>query len=234
MLSRRMAWPLRTAAACLAVAIGAGHVEAASLKDPLPPARAAKAPLPWYGFYAGAHIGYAWTDTDFQTPAICFEDHDPSGPLLGMQIGMNFQRGAGVFGIEADYSRLDVDDRGSIADGSHAMAVSTSFDDLMSLRARIGVASGPVHTYVTGGFAWMTSRVGISVTDAGITSQMSKKSTDSGLAFGAGLEWRTSQKVSFRTEVLHYLFDKSYEVGGTKVETDPSMTVLRLGLNLHF
>lgn len=231
---RRMAWPLRTAAACLGLALTIGAAAAASLKDPTAPAPVTKAPLPWYGFYAGAHLGYSWTDTDFKAPAFCFEDHDPSGPLLGLQVGMNFQRGVGVFGIEADYSRLDVDGRGSMVDGPHAMSVSTSFDDLMSLRARIGVASGPVHAYVTGGFAWMTSRTGISVTDNGATSHVSKKSTDSGLAFGAGLDWRTSEKVSFRTEVLHYLFDKSYNVGSTKVETDPSMTVLRLGLNFHF
>ena len=55
----------------------------------------------WTGFYVGAHLGYGWTDVDWQDVSNSLSG---SGALAGGQIGYNWQKGALVFGLEADAS----------------------------------------------------------------------------------------------------------------------------------
>ena len=60
----------------------------------------------WTGLYIGAHVGYGWSDLDWQfdaTPGIS-TGHTGGGGLLGGQIGYNVQVRQFVFGVEADMS----------------------------------------------------------------------------------------------------------------------------------
>ena len=81
-----------------------------------------KAPPPapvsydWTGFYIGAHVGGAWTDTNWfyacsatnlliASPCNLEQGgHSASSWLAGGQVGFNYQVGRFVWGIEADFS----------------------------------------------------------------------------------------------------------------------------------
>ena len=65
----------------------------------------------WTGLYIGAHVGYGWSDADWQfdaTPGIS-TNHSGSGALAGGQIGYNLQVRQFVFGAEADLSSAWLD-----------------------------------------------------------------------------------------------------------------------------
>src|SRR5262245_64217680 len=103
-----------TRAACLAAVLAGALAQSAIAADlGGPPRRSIKdEPVPfaprfsWTGLYVGAHVGYGWSDLDWQfalTPGIS-TGHTGSGGLLGAQIGYNIHVSQFVFGIEADAS----------------------------------------------------------------------------------------------------------------------------------
>src|SRR5262249_50522535 len=78
------------------------------------PAPVVKAPAPyqrvynWTGFYVGVNVGGGWANTtaDFSVGGLgSFASVDNSlfGAIGGGQAGVNWQSGAAVFGIEADF-----------------------------------------------------------------------------------------------------------------------------------
>ena len=62
----------------------------------------------WSGIYVGTHLGYGWSDVDWENVSSSLGG---SGWLAGGQIGYNWQRGALVFGVEADASATWADGR---------------------------------------------------------------------------------------------------------------------------
>ena len=75
---------------------------AASAKSPM---YRYQAPFSWTGFYVGTHLGYGWSDVDWQETGPAFNgSHDGSGVLAGGQIGYNWQAGRFVYGVEGDIS----------------------------------------------------------------------------------------------------------------------------------
>jgi outer membrane immunogenic protein len=96
---------------------------------PLPPPPA----FSWTGFYIGAHLGAGWARSRWQDldPFCTFGDircldtgdtlgaHTPIGVLAGGQVGANWQIGAVVLGLEAQFSWADLK-------GEHQ---HTNFDD---------------------------------------------------------------------------------------------------------
>ena len=106
---------------------------------------AAPSVFSWTGFYIGTHLGYGWSDVDWQAVS---NSLGGSGALAGGQIGYNWQKGAVVFGLEADASSSWVD--GSTSGFGHSVDWATS------MRGRLGVAFNDNRTmlYGTGGVAW--------------------------------------------------------------------------------
>ena len=84
--------------ACLRMSlVGAALMSTAVVANaadvPRPPARSPIATIyDWTGFYVGGHVGGGWVD------------NGDGGFLGGGQVGLNFQRGPWVYGIEADVS----------------------------------------------------------------------------------------------------------------------------------
>jgi outer membrane immunogenic protein len=92
---------------------------------------AVKAPPPpvvppvynWTGFYIGAHVGGAWTDTNWFYPCsatnlliaspcnLAQGGHSASSWLAGGQVGFNYQVGRFVWGVEADFSATRMEGR---------------------------------------------------------------------------------------------------------------------------
>ena len=185
------------------------------------PYYAAPSVFSWTGFYIGAHLGFGWSDVDWQAVS---NSLGGSGALAGGQIGYNWQKGAIVFGLEADASSSWVD--GSTSGFGH------SVDWVMSTRGRLGVAFNDNRTmlYGTGGVAWADIDY-----NSGVGSY---SKTHFGWVIGGGIEHMLSQNLSARVEYLYYDFNDATAPAGTldaaSTKLDPTMQTVRFGINLKF
>ena len=209
------------------------------------------APYNWSGFYAGANAGYGWdpASASFNPGAFATTILEPltggtyvvtgsSGPvnlsvnpqgvLGGIQTGYNWQSGATVYGIEADFDGSAI--RGStaapffvngtiggdLADFTGNVGLTQKVDYFGTVRGRLGWATNNVLLYGTGGFAW--GHVTTTFNTSNITEAMagqftpaqlaalqvsaSSSSLRAGFAVGAGVEWALLRNWSIRGEYL--------------------------------
>jgi outer membrane immunogenic protein len=191
---------------------------------PPPPVAYEEAPFTWSGLYVGAHLGYGWSNVDWQEVPAFNGNHDGSGGLAGAQIGYNWQAGRFVYGIEADITN-------SWVEGSKAGCCDHSIDWMYSVRGRLGLTSYDNRTlfYVTGGGAWA---------DFDYASIGGHSASQFGWVIGGGIERALTQNMTARVEYLYYNFDTESTAGplvpGSAVNLDPSMHTVRFGLNYKF
>lgn len=166
---------------------------AADMGRPVYKAAPATAVYNWTSFYAGANIGYGWSDDSsglapaspgtgggnsilaaMQAGVIPTGLHSNSkGVVGGLQAGYNFQVDRFVYGVEADFSGSSVSGTGSFAAAANApfMGFNTSqhrqLDWFGTLRARAGVAiADPLLLYATGGLAYGKVQASTSVLES--------------------------------------------------------------------
>jgi outer membrane immunogenic protein len=120
----------------------------------------------WSGFYAGANAGFGFgrdLTTAFAPGPGEATRIGSTGALGGGQIGYNWQvRNLGlgnlIFGFETDIQGADLESNRTcglaICGVGFGVQYSQRLDWFGTARARIGVATGPVLSYVTGGFAY--------------------------------------------------------------------------------
>jgi outer membrane immunogenic protein len=132
-----------------------------------------------------------------------------SGWLGGVQLGHNWQQGALVYGLETDFSWIDLDtqiNKGFSGVGSLPANVprpsahtAANIDWYGTLRGRLGWTSGPVLFYGTGGLAYgrvelnSTFDIGQFLPAAPLVSQSSK--VKAGWVLGAGVDYLWSPNV---------------------------------------
>ena len=133
----------------------------------------AKAPMAaafdWSGFYLGVNAGggVGRSPTEIFSPGrYPLNDSTylaPTGAVGGAQIGYNWQTrvplfGAIVFGIEADIQGSNQSGAACIENCYASGFFTHSPDEKLkwfgTMRGRVGVATGPVLSYVTGGYAY--------------------------------------------------------------------------------
>ena len=159
---------------------------------------------PYIGASLGALTGAGTIDLSFIDP------NDRRGspsrievPILGasgtVSGGYNFQLNSFVYGIEADGTLL-------YAKGSASGATYTANEQLaglLSLRGRLGVASGPLLVYATAGVAG--GYAGFDVTTAGLSNSgttASRAGIVYGPTAGVGGEYAVNDKVGLTAEGL--------------------------------
>lgn len=215
--------------AAVAADLGGGPPVYRSIKD-APYVR----PFTWSGLYVGAHIGYGWTDTDWDFGAGGAFSDSGRGGLAGGQIGYNWQVGRIVFGVEGDISSSWMD--GTTGCPAGAFTCDHSVNWMASARGRLGVAVNDNRTllYGTAGAAWADVDLTSNAVPGGGFSK-----TASGWVAGAGIEHMLTEKLSARIEYLYYGFDSIDAPAGTldpglPAKLDLSSQVVRFGLNLKF
>lgn len=196
----------------------------------------------WSGFYAGAHVGGAWSGSDVQefngAGAASLDEFgttDGSGVIAGGQLGYNWQRGSFVFGVEADLGYLD-----------RATSVTNQFDEgaytkystkggfYGDLTGRLGVSFDRALVYAKGGAAFLNREYKVDYN--GVDSYTSSD-TDWGWTIGGGVEYQLSPSWSLKAEYQHFDFgDKTVGTGDgyTADFTANTSDAVTAGVNYHF
>lgn len=169
---------------CVAFLAVAGSAAADPWSDPSKPGN-------WSGLYIGAHGGYGLSDLDYTLtiPGLP-TDHmsqDAGGGIYGGHLGVQHQYGRLVAGLEVSYSELDLSDTApsqAIANRSRTVDINSLF----TATARLGLATDHTLLYVKGGYAAADLDTSVFITGSPVKSTVS--GWDSGLIFGAGIEFK--------------------------------------------
>lgn len=203
--------PHLTAAAFALVAAtsAAAAADIPGMARPYAAPAAAYSAYNWMGFYAGLNLGY-------ERGSITNNPTDPSGGLIGLQAGYNWQNGQFVFGGETDLQLTNADD----------VLAPWKFSNpwFGTLRARLGYALNNILFYGTGGLAYG----GLKLESAGL----SQTKTHYGWTAGVGAEVGLMPAWTARVEYLYIdLVDRDYFIG---TSNGLESHVLRLGINYRF
>jgi outer membrane immunogenic protein len=220
------------------------------------PARAPylKAPVAmiydWSGFYigvnAGVGMGRDYTRLDIPGgPSAEASYLNPQGGLGGGQIGYNWHStdstllgGRIVFGVEADIQGTGLSDDHTCLLGclpAQATQFNQKFDWFGTVRGRVGLATGPVLSYITGGWAYGSVKTTLTETIGG-TSVFSSDQNRSGWAWGSGVEASLGGNWTGKIEHLYLnLGDRqdTFALNGQPqtLSTDIREHIFRVGLN---
>lgn len=158
--------------------------------------------------------------------------NDADGVLAGLHLGYNFQLANFLLGVEGDYDFTEIEGNGrgeitakagslytgqTLDETPAYLTAKSSFDNLASIRGRLGYTVGSLLVYGTGGVAWtdfkgsITSPEGyanpVDPTQENESATISFKDSMTGWVAGGGLEYLITKNVSLRAEWLHYEFD---------------------------
>jgi outer membrane immunogenic protein len=197
----------------------------------------------WSGFYIGGHVGGVWGNkdwTDVTIPAAPFNlgSHDMNGFLAGGQVGINFQTGNWVFGIEGQASWTN-------ADGDHACTVfrtcRTEANWLGTVSGRLGWAFDRALIYAKGGLAIIDEEYFVNALPGGVLLASTGGDTRFGWMVGGGVEWAIVDNWSVKIEYNFMDFrEDSFNFttpGGVAfgvAQIDQQMHVVKAGLNYRF
>jgi high affinity Mn2+ porin len=208
----------------------------------------------WTGFYAGAHLGYAWGSSDWAASP---------GPIGLLDLFQSFDafKGTGSYfeGIQAGYNNMlpnrfvlggEVDASfpsyqnaagisiGGLSKLSSPLGAESYGETVRSsgtVRVRFGYAPGNWLFYATGGLAWSYDQLALTQL-ASVTSDMPFL-WRLGWAAGAGVEFPVMPHWTARLEYLYTEYGSSsvlFANAGQRFASDWSQQELRAGLNYQF
>jgi outer membrane immunogenic protein len=203
----------------------------------------------WTGFYIGvnAGVGIGRDYTRLAIPAgLSFEASylNPQGGVGGGQIGYNWQvpnslLGALVFGVEADIQGTGMRDNFSCLIGclpAQNLNFNQRLDWFGTVRGRVGIATGPVLTYVTAGWAYGSVKTTLTET-VGTTGTFTSSQNRGGWTWGSGVEASLGGNWTGKIEYLWIDLGDRLDTGialngfGQAMSTDIREQIFRVGLN---
>jgi outer membrane immunogenic protein len=178
----------------------------------------------WTGCYVGVDAGYMW-GTSKQTYGgtragvpdaflpVGFDvtgNYDVNGPMIGGEVGCNYQTANWVFGIEVDGAAVDATGTafpvsGAIAAGANPLRRFTTTERwLATARGRVGYAYDKWLWYLTGGAAWAGLEVNndaclVAVNGCRIPDKVNRV----GWIVGVGSEYALTTNLSVKLDVLY-------------------------------
>jgi outer membrane immunogenic protein len=244
MAMTRSSWGLLLTGAPLALALGAAPALSADLPVKAQPIVKAPvlAPYSWTGWYIGANAGYGVGEGYGTYAGPAFETFNamPAGGFGGGQLGYNYQFPSGflgsfVIGAETDIQGAGMSDKRTCLLGcipaSFAM-IDSRLNWFGTTRARVGLATGPVLSYVTGGVAYGDIETGITTPAGSVTASTTK----TGWTWGAGIEAALGGNWTAKAEYLYLDFGSasaaSLATGSLNVKNQEQL--FRGGLNYRF
>ena len=228
------------------VGLGSAPTFAADLAArPYTKAPALAAVYDWTGFYIGVNAGVGlgrdrlqqdWLNTG--SPYSIYTS--PQGGFGGAQIGYNWQTGSVfgpiVFGVEADIQGAGLsDDRTNLSVAGTTTTYGQKLDWFGTARGRIGIANGPVLSYVTAGYAFGNVKTNAAESAAGANATFSTDRTQSGWVVGSGVEAALGGNWTGKIEYLYLNLGNKTDVStlffATPIHTEIRENIFRVGLN---
>jgi outer membrane immunogenic protein len=193
--------------ACAAVAADF-PAQPAVVPPPVPPA-----PFSWTGGYVGLNAGWGFGKIDTSATffggtlngATATGSANPSGALVGGQVGYDYQWGMFVVGGE-----VDLDFSGQTGSLSMSCGVgctisgSPKINGFAMLRVQAGVALDNLMIYAILGSTGLGGPQDLKLTTGGSTNPVTLSKTKGGGTLGAGVEWAMTRNWSFRAEYLYF------------------------------
>jgi outer membrane immunogenic protein len=211
----------------------------------------------WSGMYVGVNGGYGWDESKIGDKIGPDLGVSPEGGFGGGQIGVNWQQGNIVFGLEADLQAASIKDSKSVTqiyDESSPSVTTTyksSLDWFGTLRGRVGYAADRTLVYATGGLAYghISDEISGKATPSGgggdcgaaddcvpstpIDLYKQKHGTDAtGYVLGGGVEHKFNQAWSVKAEYQYLNLGQDSHFANVTNE-DYAVSTARLGLNYH-
>ena len=169
----------------------------------------------WSGVYLGINGGYGfgsseWTDSQNLSGSTSSGSFNTNGGLVGGTLGVNFQTGGFVFGVEGDWDwqGLQGTNNSSFCNilASGTPSCETKSDWIGTIRGRTGCAADRVLFYATGGGAFGNVQTGLNTLSL-------QSNTEFGWTAGTGIEWAFADNWTAKVE---YLF---VDLGNTTCNT---------------
>lgn len=188
------------------------------------PAQVVAERFSWSGIYIGANAGYGWATLTETTggPA----DH-LNGGLAGGQLGGNWQNGALVVGVEADFQATW--QKQSLT--AFGVTASEELPWFGTARLRTGYAFDRSLIYVTGGVSYSDLKLSLSAPGISLSSHDSKV----GWVAGVGWEYMFAEHWSAKVEGLYLDTGKTTAtLFGVTFTGRARDAIARGGINYHF
>jgi outer membrane immunogenic protein len=224
-----------------ASALVAGSALAADL--PLKARPAPVAPIPvfsWTGFYLGANIGGAWSNstlTDNVTGANFSTNN--SGFIGGGQFGYNWQvNNNWVLGIEGDIDGTSIHKTSNaVPTAFGTLQGSLNTDWIATLAGRVGYTFDHWMIYGKGGGAWVQNSATLNTLTTGASASVSN--TNSGWMAGVGAEWAFAGPWSAKIEYNHIGLDNwspstSSVILNDRLNLSRNIDLVKFGINYRF
>ncbi len=197
----------------------------------------------WQGFYAGVNGGYGFGSfNDGSNSLLGFPSGgfvgsnallgNPSGGLVGFTAGYNYMIAPNfLIGIESDF---DFSGMKTSQSPFFGVSTSSSVNDLLTIRGRVGYTVDRALFFITGGFAGSNNSATINSWWAPFYGQQSTFQT--GWALGAGAEFLVAPNLSVKAE---YLFtsvgsDRYFAFSPDAIQTSVNNSQVKAGVNYHF
>jgi outer membrane immunogenic protein len=204
----------------------------------------------WSGFYIGGHLGYGSSSNDWNILDVGSTGNKTfnlgsgtiNGALGGVQVGVNWQTGPVVLGVEADFSWADMSGETCNFVLGGSFLCSSKVQRFGTITGRIGGAFDRTLFYLKAGGAWVrdTHTVGIV---AGDTFEATTSKSKWGWTGGAGVEYAITHNWSAKFEydfllfgAERYTFDFSTAGSPTVFDADIKQRIhtVKLGFNYRF
>jgi outer membrane immunogenic protein len=193
----------------------------------------------WSGYYIGAHGGWGWgsshlEDPLFNQPIFFPIEYKSNGPIVGGQIGANWQYGNVVVGVEADGSWA------SMRSASVTNPVPGQFRDGIEINAlatatgRVGYTMGYWLVYAKAGGAWANMKF---VTGSLGPQLVTYNENRFGATAGAGMEVAFLRNVSAKVEYNFLYFPEHSLVfmhPASVSQFDHFVHLVKAGINVRF
>jgi outer membrane immunogenic protein len=224
-----------------AALVPASSVLAADLDIPPPVENLRPATYDWSGPYAGAFVGGAGEfGTTNTTCVLCgIYDRELHGWQWngGFNAGWNYQIDDFVMGVEGDWAF-----GGNIAQNHEPTEMlDLAFNNVASIRARLGMAFDDTLVYLTGGLAAVDAEFSSNDYPTGTGGHVSDGLWVKGWVIGGGIEHAFSDRLSGRLEYTYmqladadYTFDDGLGNVTPFTQTFDGVHQVRVGLDYKF
>jgi len=191
------------ATAAMAMLTVTWHVAAADLPTPSPPPSLPAAVYNWTGFYLGINGGFGTGNSNWSDGPVGTTGSFPiSGYVVGGTVGVNYQIGQYVFGIEGDGDWTNLHGNSGSTCGAISAVVlppvgcQTQSEWLATVRGRVGYAFNNILLFGTAGAAFGNIQTGL------IPPSTFDSTTEAGWAIGAGIEVAFAPNWTAKAEYL--------------------------------